>query len=109
MVCLQVTLSMAVFRGLPWFKAFTYILGQVIGAWVGALIVFANYSGGIDIFEGSDSQRTLKTAGLFSTYPVCTLFFFLFVSSHVLEQLAYMSSANCFFDEVSTVHWICSL
>ncbi|KAH9173045.1 major intrinsic protein superfamily membrane channel protein [Lactarius sanguifluus] len=77
-----VTLCMAIFRGLPWSKAFTYILGQIIGAWIGALIVFANYSGGIDIFEGSPGQRTLKTARLFSTYP-----------------LTYVSSANCFFDE----------
>ncbi|KAH9018150.1 aquaporin [Lactarius pseudohatsudake] len=70
-----VTLCMAIFRGLPWSKAFTYILGQITGAWIGALIVFANYSRGIDIFEGGAGQRTLKTAGLFSTYPVCTLFF----------------------------------
>ncbi len=76
MFYLQVTFCMAIFRGLPWFKAFTYILGQIIGAWIGALIVFANYSGGIDIFEGGGGQRTLKTARLFSTYPVCTLFFF---------------------------------
>jgi aquaglyceroporin related protein len=73
---------MAVFRGLPWLKAVTYIFGQLIGAWLGALIVFANYSRAINIFEGGNGQRTLKSAGLFSTYP-----------------LAYMSSANCFFDE----------
>jgi aquaglyceroporin related protein len=61
---------MAVFRGLSWFKAFTYILGQLIGAWLGALIVFANYSRAINIFEGGNGQLTLKSAGLFSTYPV---------------------------------------
>jgi len=77
-----VTLCMAVFRGLPWFKAVTYIFGQLIGAWLGAIIVYANYSDAINIFEGGNGQRTLKTAGLFSTYP-----------------LSYMSSANCFFDE----------
>ena len=66
---------MAVFRKLPWFKALTYIIGQLIGAWLGALIVFANYSAGINIFEGGAGQRTLKTASLFSTYPVCALFF----------------------------------
>jgi glycerol uptake facilitator-like aquaporin len=64
---------MAVFRGLPWFKAVTYILGQLIGAWLGALIVFANYSKAIDIFEGGNGQRTLKGAGLFSTYPVSSV------------------------------------
>ncbi|KAI0255187.1 aquaporin [Lactifluus subvellereus] len=77
-----VTLGMAVFRRLPWSKAVTYILGQLIGAWLGALVVFANYSEAINIFEGRNGQHTLKSAGLFSTYP-----------------LAYVSSANCFFDE----------
>jgi len=77
-----VTLCMAIFRGLPWFKAVTYIFGQLIGAWLGALIVYANYSDAINIFEGGNGQRTLKSAGLFSTYP-----------------LDYMSSVNCFFDE----------
>jgi len=77
-----VTLCMAVFRGLPWFKAVTYIFGQLVGAWLGSLVVYANYANAINIFEGGNGQRTLKTAGLFSTYP-----------------LAYMSSANCFFDE----------
>jgi aquaglyceroporin related protein len=61
---------MAVFRGLPWLKAVWYIFGQLIGAWLGALIVFANYSRAIDIYEGGNGQRTLKSAGLFSTYPV---------------------------------------
>ena len=61
---------MAIFRGLPWLKAVTYIFGQLIGAWLGALIVFANYSSAISIFEGGNGQRTLKSAGLFSTYPV---------------------------------------
>ncbi|KAF8496885.1 aquaporin-like protein [Russula emetica] len=77
-----VTLCMAVFRGLGWLKAVAYIFGQLIGAWLGALIVFANYSRAINIYEGGNGQRTLKSARLFSTYP-----------------LSYMSSANCFFDE----------
>ena len=61
---------MAVFRGLPWLKAVAYIFGQLIGAWLGALIVFANYARAINIYEGGNGQRTLKSAGLFSTYPV---------------------------------------
>ena len=61
---------MAVFRGLPWFKAVTYIFGQLIGAWIGALVVYANYADAINIFEGGNGQRSLKSAGLFSTYPV---------------------------------------
>ncbi|KAH9993586.1 aquaporin-like protein, partial [Russula vinacea] len=77
-----ITLCKAVFRGLPWFKAFTYIFGQLMGAWLGSLIVFANYSRAIDIFEGGNGQLTLKSASFFSAYP-----------------LAYVSSANCFFDD----------
>ena len=66
---------MAVFRGLPWRKAVAYIFGQVIGAWLGALIIFANYSRAINIYEGGNGQHTLKSAGLFSTYPVSSCFF----------------------------------
>jgi glycerol uptake facilitator-like aquaporin len=65
---------MAVFRGLPWRKAAAYIFGQLIGAWLGALIVFANYSRAINIYEGGNGQRTLKSAALFSTYPVSSCF-----------------------------------
>ncbi len=65
---------MAVFRGLPWLKAVAYIFGQLIGALLGALVVFANYSKAIDIFEGGNGQLTLKSAGLFSTYPVSSCF-----------------------------------
>ena len=65
---------MAVFRGLPWLEAVAYMFGQLIGAWLGALIVFANYSRAINIYEGRNGQRTLKSAGLFSTYPVSLRF-----------------------------------
>jgi aquaglyceroporin related protein len=40
----------------------------MLGAIVGAGIVYANYSHAIDVVEGG--QRTLKTAGIFGTYPV---------------------------------------
>lgn len=35
--------------------------------------MYANYVHAIDIFEGGVGVRTLKTAGLFATYPVCAL------------------------------------
>ena len=60
----------AILIQLPWLKAVTYIFGQLIGAWLGALIVFANYSSAISTFEGGNGQRMLKSAGLFSTYQV---------------------------------------
>ncbi|KAI0004546.1 aquaporin-like protein [Russula compacta] len=77
-----VTLCMAVFRGFPWRKVPGYVLGQIIGAWLGAIMVFGNYFHAIDIVEGGKGTRSLKTASLFGTYA-----------------LDYMPSSNCFFDE----------
>lgn len=79
-----VTLCMAVFRPntMPWRKVPGYVIGQLVGAWLGAIVVFANYFHAIDIAEGQKGRRTLSTAGLFGTYA-----------------LDYMPSANCFFDE----------
>ncbi|KAI0254554.1 aquaporin-like protein [Lactifluus subvellereus] len=77
-----VTLCMAIFRGFPWRKVPGYVLGQLIGAWAGALLVFANYFHAIDIFEGKKGRRTLKTGSLVGTYA-----------------LDYMPATNCFSDE----------
>lgn len=42
---------------------------QLLGAMVGAAVVYGNYYHAIDQFEGH-GVRTLATAGLFSTYAV---------------------------------------
>ena len=47
-----------------------YIFAQLMGGIVGAAIVYGNYFHAIDLVEGGHGVRTLKTAGLFSTYPV---------------------------------------
>jgi len=77
-----ITVCSAVFRGFPWRKVPGYVLGQLIGAWAGAIIVFGNYYHAIDIHEGAKGVRTLKTGSLFGTFA-----------------LDYMTAANCFFDE----------
>jgi aquaglyceroporin related protein, other eukaryote len=66
----QVTLCMAIFRGFPWRKVPRYILAQLIGAWLGAMLVFANYFHAIDIVEGGKGKRSLATGSLFGTYAV---------------------------------------
>lgn len=65
-----VTLALAVWRDFPWRKVPGYIIAQVLGAWVGAAIVYGNYIHAIDIYEGGVGIRTLKTAGLFASYAV---------------------------------------
>ncbi|KAF8337924.1 aquaporin-like protein [Cantharellus anzutake] len=76
-----VTLVQAIFRGFPWRKVPIYITAQLLGALSGALLIYANYSHAIDLFEGH-GLRTEATASLFTTYA-----------------LDYMPSAACFFDE----------
>lgn len=49
-----------------------YMVAQLLGALVGSALVYANYIHAIDIVEGGRHIRTLKTAGLFSTYAVST-------------------------------------
>ncbi|KAF8741061.1 hypothetical protein AX14_005964 [Amanita brunnescens Koide BX004] len=77
-----VTLAFATWRGFPWKKVPYYIFAQLMGALVGAALVYANYFHAIDIFEGGRGVRTLKTASLFSTYAV-----------------DYMTAVSCFFSE----------
>jgi len=55
---------------MPWRKVPGYVIGQLVGAWLGATVVFANYFHAIDIVEGAKGRRTLSTAGLFGTYVV---------------------------------------
>jgi aquaglyceroporin related protein len=49
-----------------------YILFQILGGILGAAVTYANYYHAIDVLEGP-GNRTLKTAGLFSTYAVSIL------------------------------------
>ncbi|KIJ47800.1 hypothetical protein M422DRAFT_28598 [Sphaerobolus stellatus SS14] len=78
-----VTLSFAVFRRFPWRKVPIYMFAQLMGALVGAAIVYANYFHAIDIFEGGRGIRTVPgTASLFSTYAA-----------------SYLTNVSAFFDE----------
>lgn len=76
-----VTLTLATFRGFPWRKVPVYMLAQLLGAILGAAIVYATYFHEINIVEGG--RRTVPgTAAFFGTYPVSVI-----------------TSANVFFDE----------
>jgi len=70
-ILLQVTLSFATWREFSWKKVPGYILSQVLGALVGAAIIYGNYVHAIDVYEGGSGIRTMKTAGAFGTFPVC--------------------------------------
>ncbi|KJA25311.1 hypothetical protein HYPSUDRAFT_422260 [Hypholoma sublateritium FD-334 SS-4] len=77
-----VTLALATWRGFPWRKVPAYVFAQVLGGVFGAAVVYGNYAGAIDIFEGGHAVRSRATAGLFATFA-----------------LDYMSNIACFFVE----------
>jgi aquaglyceroporin related protein, other eukaryote len=77
-----ITLALAVWRDFPWKKVPIYIIAQVLGATMGALLVYGNYARAIAIYEGGAGIRTFKTAGFFASYP-----------------LPYVTNFGAFFDE----------
>jgi len=69
-----VTVSFALRRGFPWSKVPGYIAAQVLGAFVGAAIVYAVYKGAIDSYERAhDITRgdpdSVPTYSIFATFP----------------------------------------
>lgn len=61
-----VTFSLAIFKGFPWVKVVPYIIAQMLGAFVAALIVRWNYT---EMLHATDPGLTMKTQGVFSTLP----------------------------------------
>lgn len=61
-----VTLTVAVFKGFPWRKVVPYIVAQVIGWGLGALVIRFDYSAAI---RTVDPGHTFTTQGIFSTLP----------------------------------------
>ena len=69
-----VTLAFAARRGFPWRKVPGYIAAQVLGAFVGALLVYIVYKGAIDSYErANDIVRgdpdSVPTFSIFATFP----------------------------------------
>jgi glycerol uptake facilitator protein len=60
-----VTLALAVFRDFPWAKVAPYVLAQVVGAFAGAALVYANYFPKFHEFD----PGLEKTASVFTTFP----------------------------------------
>lgn len=90
-----VTLANCVYRKCPWYKFPIYTLAQVLGAMMGAMVVYANYVSALDLLEGDRGLRTAdifsvtSSAGVFSTYPAPFLstygqFFSEFLSSTIM-------------------------
>src|SRR5205085_3053984 len=69
-----VTLAMAVRRGFAWAKVPSYMAAQVLGAFVGAAIVYFNYKAAIGSFESANkitrgTSDSVPTFSIFGTFP----------------------------------------
>jgi glycerol uptake facilitator protein len=69
-----VTLAFAARRGFPWRKVPGYIVAQVLGAFLGALLVYIVYKAAIDSFDRANhitrgQPNSLPTYAIFATFP----------------------------------------
>jgi glycerol uptake facilitator protein len=66
-----VTLALAIFRGFPWKKVAPYMVAQVIGAFLGASIVYVLFSPVIDHYNQLHglTREAGGAAGVFFTHP----------------------------------------
>jgi glycerol uptake facilitator protein len=69
-----VTVAFAARRGFPWRKVPSYIAAQVVGAFLGALLVYIVYKAAIDSFERANhisrgDLNSIPTYSIFATFP----------------------------------------
>jgi glycerol uptake facilitator protein len=62
-----VTLALAIFRGFSWRKVPAYVAAQVVGAFLGAALVFVNYLPAFHEFDPLLERQ--ETTGIFTTFP----------------------------------------
>jgi glycerol uptake facilitator protein len=61
-----VTLAVALKRGFPWGKVGPYMLAQLVGAFLAAMVVRWNF---YEAFNKFDPAKGFKSQGVFNTYP----------------------------------------
>ncbi|HTU94292.1 MAG TPA: MIP/aquaporin family protein [Solirubrobacteraceae bacterium] len=69
-----VTLAQAIRRGFPWNKVAPYWAAQVLGAFVGAALVYFNYHGAINSYDAANhivrgAPDSVPTYSIFATFP----------------------------------------
>jgi glycerol uptake facilitator protein len=69
-----VTIALAARRGFPWRKVPGYIAAQVVGAFLGALLVYVVYKAAIDSYEHANhitrgAANSVPTYSIFATFP----------------------------------------
>src|SRR5215211_2778638 len=93
-----VTVALAARRGFPWARVPSYIVAQVFGAFVGALLVYVVYKGAIDSYErANDIARgdpdSVPTYSIFATFPAP---YFKTVIGPLVDQIVGTAFLVCF-------------
>jgi aquaglyceroporin related protein len=82
------------------------MISQLLGALVGAALIYANYFHAIDVYEGGRGIRTQATGSLFSTYAVSLIHASIIFDMGLILggacQLDYMTNVSAFFSEFLT-------
>jgi glycerol uptake facilitator protein len=93
-----VTVALAARRGFPWAKVPSYIVAQVFGAFVGALLVYVVYKGAIDSYERANDitrgqPNSVPTYSIFATFPAP---YFKTVIGPLVDQIVGTAFLVCF-------------
>jgi glycerol uptake facilitator protein len=69
-----VTVALAARRGFEWRKVPGYVIAQIVGAFLGALLVYVVYKGAIDSYERANhivrgDPNSVPTFSIFATFP----------------------------------------
>ncbi|PBP26614.1 MIP transporter [Diplocarpon rosae] len=84
-----ISIMLWIYRGFPLRKVPVYVLAQILGAFIAALISFGLFQNGIDAYGGSDLAKT-NTTSSFITFPrynyidTSTAFFTEFTGTSIL-------------------------
>jgi glycerol uptake facilitator protein len=93
-----VTLAFAARRGFPWRKVPSYIIAQVLGAFVGALLVYIVYKAAIDSYDTAHhitkgQPNSVPTYSIFATFPAP---YFHTVIGPLIDQIVGTAFLVCF-------------
>src|SRR5215218_2760737 len=93
-----VTIALAVRRGFAWSKVPGYIVAQVLGAFVAAVVVYVVYKAAIDSYEAANhitrgEPNSVPTYSIFATFPAP---YFHTVVGPLIDQIVGTAFLVCF-------------
>jgi glycerol uptake facilitator-like aquaporin len=98
-----VTIAMCVFKGFPKAKAVRYIFFQILGAYLGCLVVYTQWKAFIDVAEGALLEAKLYASTQFTPNGPAGAFGNYLLAPQTLPRIFMNEFVNCFL--VASVIW----